>query len=134
VEGFEAAGLALFLLLLVAVVTAQVFREGPITFHRIQGAVAIYLMLALIWGSLYQVVSLVDPNAFSGNGVAPGLPLRRQTLYYFSFITLTTVGYGDVTPVAPLARSLAMLEALTGQLFPVILIARLVAMEIGSRK
>jgi voltage-gated potassium channel Kch len=55
-------------------------------------------------------------------------------LIYFSFATLTTVGYGDITPVHPIARSLAMLEALIGQLFPVILIARLVSMELYYRR
>jgi hypothetical protein len=74
---------------------------------------------------------MVDPEAFHPAGayfVAP------QRWLYYSFVTLTTVGYGDITPVGPLARSLAILEALTGQLYPAILLARLVALEVGSRK
>jgi voltage-gated potassium channel Kch len=53
-----------------------------------------------------------------------------MVLYYFSFVTLTTVGYGDILPVAPVARALATLEALVGQLYPAILIARLVSLQI----
>jgi voltage-gated potassium channel Kch len=56
-----------------------------------------------------------------------------MTLLYYSFVTLTTVGYGDVTPLAPAARSLAITEALIGQLFPAVLIARLVSMELASK-
>ena len=61
--------------------------------------------------------------------MGPGGP----TSIYFSFVTLTTVGYGDVTPVDPVARSLAVAEALTGQLYPAILLARLVSLATGSR-
>ena len=58
----------------------------------------------------------------------------RHSLLYYSFVTLTTVGYGDITPVHPMARSLAMAEALVGQLYPAILIARLVSLQIMSKK
>lgn len=133
-EGMELAtavsGLASIVTLAV-VVLVQVFRAGPVNRHRILGAIAVYLLLGLAWGEAYSAVALVAPGAF--HPVGGDVPEPERWLYY-SFVTLTTVGYGDITPVGPLARSLAILEALTGQLYPAILLARLVALEVGSRK
>ena len=118
--------------LLVAVVVIQVFRDGPITIHRIQGAIAAYLLLGLTWASGYTLIVLYFPNAF--NGAIDNAPLHHmENWIYFSFTTLTTVGYGDVTPAHPIARSMAIMEALIGQLFPAILIARLVAQELQEK-
>ena len=112
------------------VVLAQAFRAGPVNVHRIQGAVAAYLLLGLVWALAYELVALGAAGAFSGAGLGGA---GRPDLIYFSFVTLTTVGYGDVTPVDPVARSLAVAEALTGQLYPAILLARLVSLVTGSR-
>jgi voltage-gated potassium channel Kch len=122
--------------MLAAIVLVQVFREGPMTVHRIQGAVAVYLLLALVWAFAYGVIAHLVPGAFhSRTGPVVDAPvLAAQRYLYFSFVTLTTVGYGDVTAVYPLARSLAMFEAFVGQLFPAILIARLVSMELYYRQ
>ena len=103
---------------LALVVLVQVFRRGPVTFHRIQGAIAVYLLLGLTWANAYELMSLLHPGAFAG--AVPDHGTLQHWIYY-SFVTLTTVGYGDVTPVHPAARSLAMLEALIGQLYPAIL-------------
>jgi hypothetical protein len=113
------------------VVLAQVFSRGPVTVHRIQGAVAVYLLLGLAWASAYELLSLRHPDAFTGaagSGEGAG-----ENWLYFSFVTLTTMGYGDITPVHPAARSLATLEALVGQLYPAILLARLVSLEVQSK-
>ena len=115
----------LSLLLFLVVVLAQTLRAGPVTFHRIQGAVAAYLLLGVIWAYAYALVALLRPGAFSGP-IDPGDGPRAW--FYFSFVTLTTVGYGDVLPVHPVARSLAILEAVTGPLYLAILVARLVSM------
>jgi hypothetical protein len=115
----------LSLLLLLAIVLGQTLRSGPITFHRIQGAVAAYLLLGVIWAYAYALLALLRPGAFSGPVSAADGP---RAWLYFSFVTLTTVGYGDVLPVHPAARSLAMLEAVTGPLYLAILIARLVSL------
>jgi hypothetical protein len=113
------------LALMTVVVLAQTFRAGPVSVHRIQGAIAGYLLLGLVWAAAYDLVAAFVPGAFvTGQGRAPD----DQDLLYFSFVTLTTVGYGDVTPVSPAARSLALAEALAGQLYPAILLARLVAL------
>jgi len=108
------------------VVLVQAFRGGPVTVHRVQGAVAAYLLLGLAWSLAYDLVASYDAGAFTGPASAAGDGTRFA---YFSFVTLTTVGYGDVTPVHPAARSLAMAEALTGQLYPAILLARLVSLS-----
>jgi len=122
----------LFLGFLLAVVSVQVFGEGPVTGHRIRGAVVMYLLLGVIWALLYHVVALTIPQAFRlPEDFAGSYPdaLQRQ-LMYFSFITLTTTGFGDITPVHPVAKMLTMFEALAGQLFLAITIARLVALAV----
>ncbi|HEU4391564.1 MAG TPA: ion channel [Blastocatellia bacterium] len=122
-----------FLVMLSWVILKRVFSEGKITIHRIQGAVAAYLLLGVIWSGCYMLIMQVDPRAFNLPSTADDATLMSK-LVYFSFVSLTTVGYGDITAVHPMARSLAMLEALTGQLFPAILIARLVSMEVSHRE
>lgn len=112
--------------LMTAVILVQVYRPGSVTPHRIFGAVAAYLLLGLVWAQAYQLVSLAHPGAFTGAVAASA----ETTWVYFSFVTLTTTGYGDITPVHASARSLANLEALIGQLYPAILLARLVSLEV----
>jgi hypothetical protein len=118
----------LSLLLFLSVVLGQTLRSGPVTFHRLHGAVAAYLLLGIIWAYAYALVALLGPGAFSG-AVSPADGPRG--FFYFSFVTLTTVGYGDVLPVHPVARSLAVLEAVTGPLYLAILIARLVSVAVA---
>jgi hypothetical protein len=129
-EEWRSVSLLASLGLLSLVVLAQVFREGPITIHRVRGAIAVYLLLGLTWAVAYQMIAYRQSGAFTG--AVAGVDETQQWVYY-SFVTLTTAGYGDVAPVHPIARSLAMLEALTGQLYPAILLARLVSLEVRSR-
>jgi len=107
-----------------------------VTGHRIRGAIVIYLLLGLIWALLYQVVALTIPGAFRlPESLTAGVPdaLRRE-LTYFSYVTLTTTGYGDITAVHPVARTLVMLEALVGQLYPAIVLAWLVSLAVTHQK
>jgi hypothetical protein len=126
----------IYLGILLAVVIAQVFRDGPVTAHRIRGAIVIYLLLGVMWAFAYQVVALTIPQAFRlPEGLTAGEPeALRQELTYFSVVTLTTTGYGDITAVHPAARTLVMLEALVGQLYPAIVLAWLVSLAIMHRK
>jgi hypothetical protein len=119
---------------LAAVLLAQIFREsGPVTIFRIAGAVVVYLLLGQVWVNLYWLLENLHPGTFHFvTTPSPSDLLGR--LVYFSYETLTTAAYGDVTPLTPVARSAANLEGLTGQLFPAILIGRLVGMEIESRR
>ena len=122
--------LIFFCSILAWIVLLRTFSAGPITIYRIEGSIVVYLLLGLIFANAYETVYLFyHESAFKG---LAGRDIRE--FQYFSLVTLTTVGYGDITPAIPVSRSLANLEALMGQLYPAILIARLVSMEIAERK
>ena len=115
------------------VVGLAVFRPGHFTGHRIRGAVVLYLNLGLSFAFLHRVVAELVPAAYAN---APGpdqVAAFRAAFDYFSFVTLTSVGYGDVVPVPPLARSLSTLEAATGQLLPTLLIGRVLSLSLMER-
>jgi hypothetical protein len=112
------------------VVLSQVLKKGPITAYRIQGAIAVYLLLGLAWAHTYDLIEYLSPGAFTGTITDSA---RFSSWMYFSFVTLATLGYGDITPMHPVARSLAVAEAITGQLYLAILIARLVSQELYYR-
>ncbi len=124
----DTAGAILFFITQAYFTVQRVFRAGPINSYRILGAIAGYLIIGMIFANAYLFLSLLAPDAFR---FAPGVQLNNPPLpelVYFSFVTLTTVGYGDITPLHPVARSLVAMEALIGQLYPAILIARLVTL------
>ncbi|MEX6691031.1 potassium channel family protein [Danxiaibacter flavus] len=121
---------AFYCILLSWVVLLRTFGEGPVTVHRIFGAIVVYLLISFIFALLYHSIFLLKGEiAFKGLSSAD-----RKEFMYFSLVTLTTVGYGDISPALPFSRSLANLEALIGQLYPAILIARLVSMEFESSR
>jgi hypothetical protein len=108
----------------------NVFASGHAIGDRVFGAVVLYLLLGLMWAVAYHIVDAHSAAAFTEHANA-GAGLVNWT--YFSFVTLTTVGYGDITPVSQGARTLAMLEALVGQLYPAVIIARLVSLQSSAR-
>jgi hypothetical protein len=117
----------------VVIMLMEVFRPGAITLHRVQGAVAGYLSFGITWGYAYYMTNLLSPGAvrFATPPTTTDVPVARYI--YFSFMTLTTVGYGDVLPVHPLARTLAVSEALIGQLYPAVLIAGVLGLALQAR-
>jgi hypothetical protein len=116
------------------VVAHAVYAPGRITFHRLQGAIVIYLSLATIFAAAYGLIWELNPGAFA-NLVAPaGGPEEVGNMLYFSLTTLTTTGYGDIVPVDPFARSLANLESVLGPFYLAITVARLVTMELADRR
>jgi hypothetical protein len=117
---------------LALIVCRAVFGPGPVTYHRVIGAVLLYLTIAMIFAALYAFVGLCFPNAFKGLPISD-TPRLTANLIYFSFVTLTSTGYGDIVPVHPIARSLANLEAIIGQLYPATLLVRLVTLELEGR-
>jgi hypothetical protein len=121
-----------FLIALTFVIGSAVFAEGDVTHHRVTGAIAIYLNIALTFAFVYRAIDTLIPHAFNITNVGPSVFGGRYV--YFSFETLTTTGYGDLLPVHPFARSTAMLEALFGQLFPATLLARLVSLQIITKR
>jgi hypothetical protein len=88
------------------VVSRAVFSAGPITFHRVAGAILLYLNIGLIFVALFCFVGLLVPNAFVGLGPLQDNLAVAGNLIYFSFVTLTSVGYGDIVPLHPFARGL----------------------------
>jgi hypothetical protein len=122
------------LIAFVIVLLSYVYQEGPVSIHRIGGAVVAYLLIAMACAFGYLLIELLIPGAFHfPDGVPRVADIRLvRTFYYFSISTLTTLGYGDITPVHPFARNLAMMETLVGQLYPATLIARLVTLRIAT--
>ena len=115
------------------VIARKVFEGGQVSYHRIVGAVLLYLLIAMAFVFLFMLVGLWVPNAFNGFVVEDNQKLTSN-LIYFSFATLTTTGYGDIVPVHPVARSLCNVEAIIGQLYPATLLARIVSLEIEGRR
>lgn len=103
--------------------------------HRVNhdviwAAINVYLLLGLIWAYGYEFLELANPRSFRGPD--PNIPLNRDDFFYFSYVTLATLGYGDILPATRSARAIAILEALTGQLYLAILVARLVGAYVGK--
>lgn len=124
----SAAAAALFLLVLAVVINARVFRSGGINIFRIYGAIAVYVLIGILWGELFILIYLLQPAAFHFDPSTQCGEPPISELIYFSFTTLTTLGFGDIVPVHPIARSMATLEALLGQIYPAVLLARLVTL------
>jgi len=113
-----------FLLILLITILQRVLLNEKVTSQKIYGALCAYLIFGYVWASLYTLTDYLHPGSF--NNYLHGY----RDLVYYSLITLATVGYGDITPVSPVARSLAVLEAITGQFYLAVMIARLVGLEI----
>ncbi len=124
--------ITLLFLFIIRLMLEKIFKAPEVTLDTIGYALCTYILLGSVWTMLYVPVAAADPQAFSQPIIQAGSH-PGATLVYFSFVTLTTLGYGDISPVSPLARSLAILEALTGTLFLAVLISRLVG-AYGSRR
>lgn len=137
-----AAHTAAFCLMLIVVMTilGHVLTVEQVTLDILLGAASVYLFVGVLWGALFALLEYLFPGSFLlprdvvGSGPTTLLPLRRDTaILYFSFETLTTLGYGDIVPLTPPARFLAILEALVGQLYLAVLVGRLVSLQIMHR-
>lgn len=103
-------------------------RRGAITYATIQAAISIYLLFGVAWANAYLLVMQSNPHAFRSD---TSLSSTSPTAWlYYSYVTLTTLGYGDITPLSDVARVLAIGEALTGQLYLAVLVARLIGMQL----
>jgi hypothetical protein len=113
----------------------RTLRSSDVTIDTIAGAACAYTLLAMVWGGLYLLLEFLRPGSFNIAAVWRMGPTGDPSaaLVYFSFVTLTTVGYGDITPVWPGAGGLAVAEAVVGQLYLAITIARLVGLHTSQR-
>lgn len=122
---------AFFIAFTIFHILRNIFQEQEITKDTIAGAAAVYMLFALMWSFLYGVLNLVEPNSFA---ISAAQTLGERNIFlYYSFVTITTLGYGDVTPVTYIATSLAVLEAVVGQLYLVVLVAWLVGMYVSKK-
>ena len=109
----------------------QVLFTGTIDGNKIIGSICIYLLLGLIWTTLYLLVLEVSPNAFNSLAHASWYQ-NFPVVTYYSFVTLTTLGYGDISPLAPLARFLVFMEAVVGVFYMAILVASLIGVRMSE--
>jgi hypothetical protein len=123
----------LFFVLTAWIAMRQVLFSGPVDGNKLMGAICIFLLFGMIWTMLYLLVAALLPDSFSGLGHGEWQD-HFPDLTYFSFVTLTTLGYGDISPALPLVRFLAFMEAIVGQLYIAILVASLVGAHLASRK
>lgn len=131
-HGFVAA----FLAFAVVVIVRDILRQRAITFDAVFGAFAGYLLLGVAWGSLYAAAELAAPGSFSIN---PDIRwqlddwhLRRALFNYFSFNTMASIGYSDITAVAPLANTLTWLEVMAAQFYLAVIIAQIVGLKLAQ--
>ena len=131
---FLSEGASLAIILMISwILLVQIFgRAKSITKVSIQAAIAIYLLFGFGWANAYQIAIQVNPHAFQSTVELSSTSVEEW--FYYSFVTLTTLGYGDITPLSRVARSLAIGEALTGQLYLAVLIARLIGLEMLSHQ
>lgn len=119
----------LFYAFVAIVILNSLFKEKVITGDMIIGAICVYLMIGMMWASIYSMLEILNPGSFR---ISEEMGSELSHFSYFSFITLTTLGYGDITPLTAPTRSLSVIEAITGQLYIAILVARLVGIHISQ--
>jgi hypothetical protein len=126
----------LFLGFVAIMILRAILIRSDISADSIFGAICAYLLIGLAWGTLYCVIEVVGPGSFQASGnlteALRSSETRDSVLVYYSFVTLTTVGYGDIAPISPAARTLAWLEAMTGQFYIAVLVAFLVGIRVSQ--
>jgi hypothetical protein len=118
-------------IMITVVVLWQVLRPGPVTGMRVQGAIAAYLCLGFAWAHAYHIAELADPGAFNTAGTDVSVVIHWIN---YSFGMLTTIGYTGIVPIDSVAHSLCSAEAVTGQLYLAVLVARLVSMHLSAEE
>ena len=133
-KGIAAIGMiagVLFIAVVIACIMVFMLKSEEVNREVIYAAILLYLLAALLWAFVYTFLELVDPASFSIDLSSP--QDYMLVFQYFSFVTITTLGYGDISPVSEVARAFAVLEAIVGQIYLVVVVAWLVGMHV-SRK
>ncbi|NIM70810.1 MAG: hypothetical protein GTN86_09540 [Xanthomonadales bacterium] len=126
---------AAFLVLVIGLLLRDiVVRSSEVTFELILGAINVYLMAGVAFSFAHATLEWLQPGAYGGMEAAVGTADQLLPFTYFSFVTLTTLGYGDITPVNPMAATLSTLEAIFGQLYLAVLVARLVGLYVARSR
>lgn len=105
-----------------------ILTEASVTADTLAGSIAAYLLIGITFGIAYTIIDTLIPNAFKDT-IEPGKHFTQSEFTFFSFVTLTTVGYGDIVPWTAFARALAMIESVIGTMYPAVLVARLVGLH-----
>lgn len=129
---------ALFFIVVTGKIIQSIFVSRELSLDSIFGAICGYLLLGVAWGLAYTIIYTVNPESFQfGDLIRQQMEQEddsRNVFIYYSFVTLTTVGYGDISPLSTPARTLAWVEAMTGQLYLAILIAGLISALVTAKK
>ncbi|MGB5349965.1 MAG: potassium channel family protein [Polyangiales bacterium] len=118
--------------LAIVIVVRELFRQREVSVNAILGAMVAYLLAAVAFAYLYEILEIFQPGSFSGLPVGANPQELGDALLYFSLVSLTTVGYGDIAPTSSLARPVAVFEGVFGTLYLAVMIARLVGLNIAS--
>jgi len=121
----------LFMLHMTILFLRHIFRQDEITREVIFGALTVYLLWGLMWTYGYALLEHLLPGSFSYPDTLAKLDMNEFN--YFSFVTMTTLGYGDISPVSQAARAMAITQAVTGHFYLAVLVARLVGLNIAQR-
>lgn len=122
----------LFLLIVISISLQQMLHSDQVNLHNVAGAICVYLLLGIIWAQVYYFVNIIMPGSFKGN-LSLDIHMQSFDFVYYSFVTLSTLGYGEIVPLSATARSLAYMEAIFGQFYIAILVAGLVSIHITNK-
>jgi hypothetical protein len=132
------AGRILFMTLIALTILINLFRVQKVSSDTLAGAVCLYLLIALIFGHCFLLIEYLVPASFSftlGHGrMQLWVSQQFHPFYYFSLVTMTTIGYGDMVPISNVARTFATMEGVLGQVYLTILVARLVGMHLMNQQ
>jgi hypothetical protein len=126
------ACLLILFLFIIIIIFRHISKETSITRNVIYGAVTIYLLLAFTWGLMFAVVFILDHESFRNVVLPVNSYFSPVPFWYLSFLTITTLGYNDIAPASDLAKSLAMIEAVIGQLYLVLQVSLLVGLRVSE--
>jgi hypothetical protein len=140
-ELFAAGSTSLFLMMTVIGLIVELFTVRRVTLDSIAAAICAYMLMAVAWAFIYAIIEMRNPGSFSAGltmggpaaGTSSAIATAMQNFIYYSFVCLTTTGYGDIAPLSQSARMVSVLESITGQLYLAILIARLVSLEVAQK-
>jgi hypothetical protein len=118
---------ALFMLIVISILMLKVFSVSEVTARTLRGGIAVYVLMGFLWANIYGIVLWFNPGAIT----FPEQTIELSSIIYFSFTSLTTLGYGDITPVSWMARNLTIIETTIGQIYLTVLVARLVGLYLA---